>query len=214
MRILAVILSVAMLLAALSGCDKREKKTWDGPFGLQEGVSLKDFTQDYKVTDPKPGKLVYEAYDVPRADDRFTHYQLWFDQDVGLCKIVAQGKMLNVNEDGHQLKHRYAEVAKMLIQQYGPMTDDFDFVKADSALSASNQWMMSLFKKERVLGGYWEDGKGKRGGGQAILTLPDHLKMITVNARAYSPTTGAVDVEYEFSNFNQCELVARFSFTE
>lgn len=211
MQYAKIIAGILILVFSLFGCGKEEKLTWDGPFGLQEGLELSDFLKGYKVTDPKPGKLIYEAMDVPKPDDRFTHYQLWFDRDAGLCKIVAQGKMLTVNDEGTQLIKRYNQVAKSLIEKYGPMTDDFDFVKVDSPLSGNHEWMMSLFKKERVLGGYWEEGKVKRDGTQKTLKLPNNIEAITVNARAYSPTTGAVDVEYEFSNFPQCEVSAHLS---
>ena len=89
------------------------------------------------------------------------------------------------------------------------MTDSFDFVQTKSQLSAPEQWMQSLLARERILGGYWESGSRIRGGNGAILKLPDQLVKVVVAARAFTEKTGAITVEYEFTNYPQCVTSAR-----
>ena len=196
-------------LCLLAGCQEREKGVWEGPFGLKEGLLFADYNKGYNTTDNKSGQMLFETYEVPKPDKRFMHYQLAFDPDAGLCKIVAHGKTANVSPDGHQLRALFDKMVADLEKQYGPMTDSFDFVQTKSQLSAPEQWMQSLLARERILGGYWESGSRIRGGNGAILKLPDQLVKVVVAARAFTEKTGAIKVEYEFTNYPQCVTSAR-----
>ena len=193
----------------LSACEKKQGAVWEGPFGLKEGLLFSDYNKDYKTTEDNVEKMIYETYEVPKPDERFMHYQLAFDPDAGLCKIVAHGRKINTSPDGAEIKAAYQDIVNSLEKAYGPMIDQYDFVDPESEHYVPDQWMDALLARERILGGYWKSGDRSREAKGQVLQLPYGLTKVVVGARAFNRDTGSVTVEYEFSNYEQCKLTAR-----
>jgi hypothetical protein len=82
-----------------------------------------------------------------------------------------------------------------LTQRYGTPSRDFDFLRAGAIWKGPNEWMWSLFKKERVLSVYW---------GSENTPVKKPVQYIALKATGSSPETAMIVASYEFENMKAC----------
>lgn len=59
-----------------------------------------------------------------------------------------------------------------------------------------NEWMISLYKSDRILEEYWYKSR--------IPTLPFNIEAIMLDASVLDSNTGYLSVVYQFSNYDLC----------
>lgn len=177
------------------------KGVWEGPLGLKMGISLEELGRAVALKESKQVAL-YRSDTAPNPHSAFESYIYTVTAGAGLCRITAVGKPVATSVFGGELRSEYASLKEALGAKYGKPTNDFDFLRQGSIWDESNDWMMSLLKKERSLAVYWNAMPDKQGARQ--ISLPNDLGVIGLKAEALGPNSGFVSVTYTFTNEKAC----------
>lgn len=187
MKKLIMSLIVALSLVATNSCWSDSSSIKTGPFGLYMGMKVSDFKEGQLE---KIVPYVYKISIVPNPHSDFKYYLLMIGPKAGLCCIYASGKTINTSVYGTDLKTAFKEMQEGLTKVYGTPDSSYDFLESGSVWNESNDWMVSLFKKERFLSTFW---KGS--------SLKNNINYIRLEADVLSFSEGFISVKYEFTNF-------------
>ena len=166
--------------------------TFAGPFGLEMGMTIDQIDKNAKQI--SSGKFKTDI--VPKPHSSFEAYVLQFSSNTGLCYIKAVGKTFSVNSYGAELESVFTGLKDKLDTVYGK-SKLLDALMPKSIWNEPNDWMMGLYKKERLLAAEWNTGTGAK--------LPEHLSTIVMMAHAMGTDKGWVSVDYKFNNHHSCE---------
>lgn len=168
-------------------------KSYDGPFGLKEGLTLDEVRAITSLTaGDAPG--LYSTDSVPAPHVAFENYVLGFSDKSGLCTITAIGKDITAGSYGTEVITAFDDLEAALKKKYG--TDKrYDF--ASSVLDEPQFWMMALSQKDRTLSAIWDK--------ESKATLPASLSAIGLTARGTDIRTAYINLRYEFANVGDCE---------
>jgi len=176
----------------------RAQVTYDGPFGLNMGLSTaeaKAAIPDLEESDQGP--RIYRADSVPVPHPDFESYSLLISQKSGLCKIVAIGKDIKSGDAGYEVRSAFDALDKAITSKYGNGKKyDFTSQRHDSP----QFWMMHLLDKNRTLAKVWDNDEGSN--------LTSNLTSIILEAGATSMSTGYLVMSYEFQNMSDCAAEA------
>ncbi len=170
----------------------------DGPFGLEEGLSKNDIEQmiGNTLVLVEGTKNLYVTNSMPKENDSFEKYALLISPKVGLCQIRALGKDIPADSFGIALKSKFNEIRELLDSIYGKGKES-DFLLPGSIWKDPQDWMMSLYKKERALSSTWSqknDALNK-----------NKLSQIGLDTRAPTNQSGYILLQYTFSNNSTCD---------
>jgi hypothetical protein len=118
----------------------------------------------------------------------------------GLCKVGGIGRTIQSSSFGTEIHDEFDQLEEALEKRYGKHKA-FDFLRAGSIWDDSQDWMMSLAKKERRLAAFWGSEWGS--------STPQGLQAIALQAHALGPSRGYVNLAYEFENFDKCNTESR-----
>jgi hypothetical protein len=163
---------------------------YDGPFGLDMGLSLDDVKQICEIE-----HIDNDAYEItpPQKNDLFKTYIVWIDSEYGLHGIRAITERIHANDHGAELKSRFENIVESIESKYGKYkrTDK----NSNNRLFREPQYFMyTLREGSRELSAVW----AKRYQSQ----LPDNIAGIAIEVVAENafPNVGYVTLEYGFSN--------------
>jgi len=168
---------------------------YDGPFGLKMGLTL----EQLKAIDPDLIPLKNNGYfitAIPKPHPSFDKYFLDVSPKTGLCRIMTLDEDIKTNSQGTQLRTQYGVIRDALAKKYGAFYEK-DFLYPGSTMEDPHFYMLSLLKKERVLGSDWNtDSKAN---------LSDGITNVTLITIANDLQTGSIMLIYEFSNCKEFE---------
>lgn len=171
-------------------------KKYDGPFGLQAGLTVDEVKQsapDLAPDDKQPGW--YIATNVPTPYPSFDSYMLNFSTKSGLCVLSGIGKNITSGSSGAEIQAAFEDLATALSGRYGH-GKKYDFYTGAGS-GDSQYWMMNLKEKDRVFSMIWDKTTGA--------TLPATISGTELDAHALDMETGYINVRYEFSNVEDCK---------
>ena len=108
-----------------------------GPFGLYEGMTLKDLK---KITElQKINQYIYYTDKLPNGHPSFENYILSIHPEKGLCSISAISNHMEINK----AKNEFFKIRELLISKYGKGQDyqnDFDdrYTKSNNEIQLLN----------------------------------------------------------------------------
>lgn len=187
-----LLLSQVMLLSSASA------QQWDGPFGLQMGLSvsqLQDAIPDLQKIDDH----FYSFRLAPKHYPGTDVYLATFSAVAGLCRVRAIS-FVDSSGFGSNVKTKFSNIEEAITNKYGPPTNVFNYVSPASLWSKPEDWMMSLLKEDRSLMSFWVKSEDKKN----QLKLPESLSSISVETKGRSPEVADVILDYEFSNISFC----------
>ena len=118
----------------------------------------------------------------------------------GLCKISALSKNIRSNSAGTAVTSKFDSLESALSEKYGK-ADRNDFLRSGSIWREDSEWMMALYKEERVLTSYWtETDSGE---------LQDSIAAIELETSALNTSTAFIALRYEFKNAADCLALLR-----
>ena len=164
----------------------------EAPFGLKVGMTLaeaKKINGNAELLD----KNSYSFKKVPIPYKGFDDYLMVITPKSGLCKVIGFGKPITTSAYGDGVKSEFATLKESLIKKYGKPEGDYDFLRAGSIWKSPSEWMMSLYRGERILTAGWEPNE------------ENGVKNIMLKARATGRSTGMVTLSYELSNIDACQ---------
>lgn len=172
---------------------------WAAPFGLAMGMSLEELS----AYAPKPVSKqphVYRIETAPRHSSNFDHYLLRIDPQHGLCVINAVSKDMRVTPTGDTVRQSYTNLKAQLTNKYGEPAIDIDQLVAGSLWAAPQQWMRSLFFRQRSLTAIWS---------AETAPLVSNIADIALTARAKTISIANLSLTYEYTNLDNCKLTVQ-----
>lgn len=152
------------------------------PFGLRKGMTVAELTK----IDPKIEKNNEYTWTIKpsRPNDMFNNYLLKVSPETGLFQIIAMSGIIETNVYGHTLLNQYTTIKEILIEKYGKPDTDINQLSYESIWDEPRDFMMSLYKEERVIG--------------AMIEYNDTI--IGLRCIAVSTDAGYITLTYEFDN--------------
>jgi hypothetical protein len=168
-----------------------------GPFGLWMGMIKSDF--DQPLTELAPCK--FQAKTVSHPHPAFANYIVHISPRAGLFLVKATGKPIVASPDGAELKSAFEVMEKKLSTIYGKQKK-IDTLFDESHWAAPEDWMQSVFSKERFLASEWSRETGA--------SIDESYSSITLSICVDNVYAGYIALEYSFKNFAiaQAEILA------
>ena len=166
-----------------------------GPFGLEMGMSHQVITADTEEI----ALNRYRKNELPKKSTLFESYVVQSTPETGLCYLKGIGKDIRANDFGSAVRSEFEDLVRLLERKYGTPHEQYDFILAGSIWDNPEDFMMGLYKGDRVLVASWESSEAQR--------LSDSLQTIGVGASALSTNTGYIWLEYYFLNYDECKRV-------
>lgn len=170
-------------------------KKFDGPFGLQQGISLEEAKSVVPGLSASPEAThIYSSKNVPVPHEAFENYALLFSTKSGLCTISAIGKDITAGSMGSEVRSAFDSLEEGISAKYGT-GKKYDF--ATGIMDDPKYWMMALSDKNRTLAVGWEKESGA--------TLPANIQSIYMEAVGINMSTAYIRLQYEFANRPDCD---------
>jgi hypothetical protein len=172
-------------------------KVYDGPFGLQQGLTPDEVRAVAPLT-PGDAPGMYSTPSVPAPHVAFESYVLGFSKKSGLCSISAIGKDITAGSYGTEVISAFEDLESALKKKYGA-DKKYDF--ASSVMDEPQFWMMALSNKDRTLSAIWDK--------ESKSNLPPSLSGIGLTAKSTDIRTAYLTLRYEFANVEDCMAEAK-----
>ena len=164
-----------------------------GQFGLEVGETVKSIRKK-GVKLSNDGGYWYITDKLPKGNPKLDNYSLLITPVSGLCRIVGRTTSIQTNSFGDQLKSKFEFFETALKKKYG-VGEKYDYVKYGSIWDDNKYWMMGLLEKERNLATIYNKDDNN---------LPSYMNGIVLRAFARNSGEGVINLNYEFSNVDQC----------
>ena len=165
-------------------------------FGIPAGISLaelSDLIGKENIVDLK--KSFYSILKVPKTNRYFEVYYAIIDDEYGLVKFIAATRENESSAFGDELKNDFNKIKDLVTQKYG-IPKFYDYLKAGSYWDSPQYYMMSIYKKDRILSANWEN--------KAKSKLPyKNIDIIGLTVDAPTLNSYKIEIAYEFSNFDK-----------
>lgn len=170
----------------------------DGPLGLAAGLNASEIEgmSGTTLTLIDETQSLYSLERTPKPNNAFERFALVISPTAGLCQIRAIGKSIDTNAYGHQLQSSFEEMREALTSVYG-RPETYDRLMNGSLWKNPDNWMMGLYKKDRILMAEWNSTTSS--------PLKNNLSSITMEARAPEIDEGYFVLQYDFTNNSICE---------
>jgi hypothetical protein len=119
------------------------------PFGITLGEK---FDKNIQIN-----KLSENTFEVNPAKpiSYFISYMVLLNKNELVSKIVGISDTFKNDDYCYSSKDIYSKLENALIEKYGKTQHNFDFLHSDAIWKNSNEYKMSLIKKERTHSSYW-----------------------------------------------------------
>ena len=161
------------------------------PFGVRMGNTIMNLV----MLGCNPTLLDGESYIyeiTPRKPSLpYKTYFAYISKTYGVYRIVGVSDIMFCGQDGAKLKDTFYAARKQLNATYGK-SENKDYLMKGSAWNKPKDWMMALYKNERVLSSCWESFYGSR--------LPEDIGKIILGAEALTSLSGRILVIFDSAN--------------
>ncbi|AZD91586.1 MULTISPECIES: hypothetical protein [Pseudomonas] len=151
-------LLLAVLAAGTGGCKQEVAAAYNGPFGLQMGMTAEQARAVTEVLGSNDRRNLMLVEHPPRPIAGFDQLSLKFGKEAGLCEIYTAVEMPEDAQDS-AIRARFEELTRLLTQRYGAPS-----VAIDQAVDD---------EREQVLVSQWlaSQGASLEGAQEAVLTV-------------------------------------------
>ncbi|HOO02692.1 MAG TPA: hypothetical protein PLE76_08260 [Rectinema sp.] len=160
-------------------------------FGIKMGSTLEELA----AMGCNPTLMEGESYiyyvTPPQPHSLFKTYSVIVSPTYGVYRIFAFTGEISCSQYVTELKDKFSDIKKQLALTYGK-SKDYDYLKYSSIWKEPQDWMMSLYKKDRILTSFWAKESGSN--------VPNDLDGIMLEANALSNTKGVLVLRYDSIN--------------
>lgn len=192
-RCSAVILTYRMILALIVCAsfmpESSYAQTDGGAFGIKIGQPISSLTI---VAEPYPN---WYQVRVPDPNPNFENYFVSATPRLGVCGIEGMGFQHLSDEYGKATQAAFSAVRAALNSRYGPSID-YDYLHNGASATSPNEWVKSIFQKQRTFESYWNKESGAN--------LPPVVTSIKLDVLALSNNFSFVVIVYRSNNFEKC----------
>lgn len=172
-----------------------------GPFGTQQGMSMKELETTVQLT--KSSEFFYTSADAPAPNSDFHAYGYWITPEHGLCKVAGISNPIKTNVFGEQLRDKYGSVKAALVEKYSKPSFDKNYLERGSLWSNPQDFMIGLLKQDRTLAASWYSEDPGTPVKHAV-KLPPGLGVIELDAMADGTSDGKLVLTYSFDVNEKC----------
>lgn len=163
-----------------------------GPFGLTMGVPKEELA--LKPNEDMSISYIFDSVPVPSP--YFETYAGSVGEQAGLCNIRAITGVIDTNRFGHSLRSQFDKIKEALRKRYGE-PKLYDFIIPGSLWDEPQDFMMGMLRDDRKLAAFWSHDN---------TPLGSDLQEIMLEGRALSTTSGALILQYDFLNIDECRI--------
>lgn len=158
--------------------------TYDGPFGLQMGLSVEQLLR----LDPSAVQENEYTWTVtpPLPHPKFGEYIIKIHPDYGIFQIIAISNIIETSVYGTEIKSEFFRIESGLSTKYGQPTHQFDFLLGGSIWDEPRDFMMALISKEYKLNSFWNPVQGS-----------ECIRVIALESFALTIDSGVLKLSYE-----------------
>jgi hypothetical protein len=167
----------------------------DGPFGVSMASDI-DSIGEYEEV----GNFLYEFSTLPKKHAYFESFVIKSHPSTGVCQVIAVGRSINTNRFGDSVKEMFDKLRGQVDNVYG-RSDLIDGPIVTNANLGQLDWMTELMTRRRGLQSAWDKISGA--------DLRDNIRQILLTASAEGSEQGYVNLQYRFSNFDECDEAIR-----
>lgn len=160
-------------------------------FGFKMGEAPESYSCDAIAASPG-----YYECAAPKPHSAFESYIISASKEHGICWVKGIGKNISDNGYGTHTKSAHENLETLLSKAYGSVSKMSDFILPNSLWDDSNEWLMSIARKERVYTSIWNDLE--------VTSKPD-LKSIYLASNATGGKTGYIVLEYYAKYQSDCK---------
>lgn len=198
MRFIKPLVALTSILLAISTISQAQHPTTgsrpgthNGPFGFYKGMTQQEVlsllgSSNVKIKSPER----ITAYTAPKPHHEFEMYYLYFAPKHGLLKIIALGKSTQGDAGGEEVRSRFESLKNALTNSYGD-SEDQDYLKRGSMWKRPQDFMMSLYKEERVYESTWKPQN-----------KPNNIDFIRLSIVGEGPSKGYLRLSYELEGWD------------
>lgn len=159
-------------------------------FGIDMGASLSDLSgAEYA------GNGTY-FINAPRPHSEFESYIVTLTETTGVCMIKGIGRYHSNDRRGESVRRAFKSLEHILNENYGA-GDHIDWLRPEALWDGSNEWVMALRQNDRIFVTEWKEELGAE--------LPGEISSIGMFVAATGPGTSFIILQYQFSNFEECD---------
>jgi len=185
-------LAGAVLLAVCHSAWAEQK---EGPFGVVMGED----PATYGCRAMEPAGL-YRCEEPPKPHPDMELYIVQAQPGIGICWVKAIGRPVEIDGSGAALKAETDDIAAQVAKNYGKSKFE-DHLLPGSIWNEPEDWSMGVSRNEREYSYNWDMSAGS--------DLRNNVSKIYVSAEADSRYEGYVITEFYFSNYKDCENLAK-----
>ncbi|MFC6299014.1 hypothetical protein [Pseudomonas spelaei] len=139
----SALLLLSLLVIATTGCQQEPTPVYNGPFGLQMGMTAEQARAVTKVLGSNDRRHIMLVERPPRPIIGFDELSLKFGKEAGLCEIYTAVEMPADTQD-LAIRARFEELTRLLAQRYGAPSVAIDQAVDDERKQVLvSQWLAS-----------------------------------------------------------------------
>ena len=170
----------------------------DDPFGFDINVSPAKY--DYCFSSNEWENVSYYCTNAPKPHPEFTDYLLWYIDDIGLCRLEANGRNIENDDYGLRTIEKIEQIKEQLKKKYGEPTLQTDFLRSVVSIYDGQPYRLEdaveRVRQEKLDDSYfWFPPEYKQVGNVVELSL---------TASAVNSSTGILSLAFEYPNLEAC----------
>lgn len=195
-------LSTVVLLAVFVASQlQAQQSSPTQPFGLRFGTPLaavRDELGAIPTTNRFNGWFTLST--VPARSAPFSSFQLFVSPVSGLCSVTAISSNIASDPEGAEARRQFSAVRDSLDAVFGEHSL-LESVVRNPTYTAVDQWMLSLYYRERTHRAVWNEGSGR---------FPSELSTVSLSLRAASETAAQLVLSVARASHRECvdEVIA------
>ncbi len=190
-------LSVVALLA-LSGVTPlaAQQSSPTQPFGLRLGTPLETIRDQWGATQyARSFNGWFKLARVPSPAAPFDLFQVFVSPVSGLCTVIGVSSAIESGQGGAEARRAFSAVRDSLDAVYGK-SSLLQSVVSTPLYTAPDQWMLSLYYRERTYLAVWNAGSGR---------FPPELSQISLNMEAASESAARLALTFYRARSRACK---------
>lgn len=167
----------------------------NGPLGISAGLPVAELrAMNFTASTASPSMFRGRP---PKPLEEPAEYYVFATPKAGVCRVVVAIGVSPANGNGDQVKAKVDKLAGLVSAKYGKQSAQENSAREDFYRRYPNMWLAGL-KKDSVSYSYtWQAGK-------TATDLPSKISSVEVTARATADAGAYAELQYTFSNFDEC----------
>jgi len=167
----------------------------EGPFGIEFGTPPSSLNATLEGD-------IYMLNSVPKPHPYFKIYIVKATQSQGVYWIKGIGSTVHTSIYGEGIRFKEDELASQVASVYGQNYIKYDFLRSGSIWNEPEDWMIGLFKEERVYAYSWDSDNTDPFVSRKVLS-------VFIGSISLDKNSGAIFIEFSGTNYDTAKSDVR-----